>query len=156
MKSMEKEGVMALRLYSGVLNQIGAVQKVAKQSMKPEVGHFRRRCVPWKRKLREFSVTEEMLLPVDDTALDSEQSSKRPSERGVCARVDLGHDLLKEETLSQSNDKDKDKTKNTKNSFPNIIKENVMYILELIQDSDRERGGRRKAGEEEEHGKRNN
>lgn len=31
---------------------------------KPEVGHFRAQGVPMKRKLREFPVTEDALLPV--------------------------------------------------------------------------------------------
>lgn len=31
---------------------------------KPEVGHFRSQGVPMKRKLREFPVTEDALLPV--------------------------------------------------------------------------------------------
>lgn len=31
---------------------------------KPEVGHFRTQGVPMKRKLREFPVTEDALLPV--------------------------------------------------------------------------------------------
>lgn len=31
---------------------------------KPEVGHFRAQVVPLKRKLREFPVTEDALLPI--------------------------------------------------------------------------------------------
>ncbi|ERN02011.1 hypothetical protein AMTRI_Chr02g266340 [Amborella trichopoda] len=54
-KTMEKEGITAL--------QIGAGQKKAKQLTKPEVGHFRAQNVPLKRKLREFPVTEDALLP---------------------------------------------------------------------------------------------
>lgn len=34
---------------------------------KPEVGHFRAQGVPLKRKLREFPVTEDALLPVGMT-----------------------------------------------------------------------------------------
>lgn len=34
---------------------------------KPEVGHFRAQGVPMKRKLREFPVTEDALLPVGTT-----------------------------------------------------------------------------------------
>lgn len=36
---------------------------------KPEVGHFRAQGVPMKRKLREFPVTEDALLPVG-TSID--------------------------------------------------------------------------------------
>lgn len=44
--------------------QIGCGQKKAKQLTMPEVGHFRAQGVPMKRKLREFPVTEDALLPV--------------------------------------------------------------------------------------------
>ncbi|KAM0947549.1 putative ribosomal protein L3 [Dioscorea sansibarensis] len=44
--------------------QIGAGQKKEKHLRKPEVGHFRALGVPLKRKLREFPVTEDALLPV--------------------------------------------------------------------------------------------
>ncbi|KAK1319939.1 hypothetical protein QJS10_CPB04g01099 [Acorus calamus] len=55
-KTVEKEGIFAL--------QIGAGQKKAKHLTKPEVGHFRKHGVPLKRKLREFPVTEDALIPV--------------------------------------------------------------------------------------------
>ncbi|XP_072985240.1 large ribosomal subunit protein uL3m [Typha latifolia] len=55
-KTVEKEGIFAL--------QIGAGQKKEKHLTKPEVGHFRAQGVPLKRKLREFPVTEDALLPV--------------------------------------------------------------------------------------------
>ncbi|XP_072958865.1 large ribosomal subunit protein uL3m [Typha angustifolia] len=55
-KTVEKEGIFAL--------QIGAGQKKEKHLSKPEVGHFRAQGVPLKRKLREFPVTEDALLPV--------------------------------------------------------------------------------------------
>lgn len=55
-KTIEKEGIFAL--------QIGCGQKKAKHLTKPEVGHFRAQGVPLKRKLREFPVTEDALLPV--------------------------------------------------------------------------------------------
>ncbi|KAL0903889.1 hypothetical protein M5K25_025948 [Dendrobium thyrsiflorum] len=55
-KTPEKEGIVAL--------QIGAGQKKEKHLRKPEVGHFRAQGVPLKRKLREFPVTEDALLPV--------------------------------------------------------------------------------------------
>ncbi|XP_042989716.1 50S ribosomal protein L3-2, mitochondrial-like isoform X2 [Carya illinoinensis] len=55
-KTVEKEGITAL--------QIGCGQKKAKHLTKPEVGHFRAQGVPLKRKLREFPVTEDALLPV--------------------------------------------------------------------------------------------
>eukprot|EP01018_Ginkgo_biloba_P023151 Gb_28367 [translate_table: standard] len=55
-KTVEKEGHNAL--------QIGAGQKKAKQLTKPMVGHFRGQGVPLKRKLREFPVSEDALLPV--------------------------------------------------------------------------------------------
>ncbi|XP_040990709.1 50S ribosomal protein L3-2, mitochondrial-like [Juglans microcarpa x Juglans regia] len=55
-KTIEKEGITAL--------QIGCGQKKAKHLTKPEVGHFRAQGVPLKRKLREFPVTEDALLPV--------------------------------------------------------------------------------------------
>ncbi|XP_008790485.1 50S ribosomal protein L3-2, mitochondrial [Phoenix dactylifera] len=55
-KTVEKEGIFAL--------QIGAGQKKEKHLTKPEVGHFRAQGVPLKRKLKEFPVTEDALLPV--------------------------------------------------------------------------------------------
>ncbi|VVA97988.1 unnamed protein product [Arabis nemorensis] len=55
-KTVEKEGIFAL--------QIGCGQKKPKHLTKPEVGHFRAQGVPLKRKLREFPVTEDALLPV--------------------------------------------------------------------------------------------
>ncbi|OAY70841.1 50S ribosomal protein L3-2, chloroplastic [Ananas comosus] len=55
-KTVEKEGIFAL--------QVGAGQKKEKHLSKPEVGHFRAQGVPLKRKLREFPVTEDALLPV--------------------------------------------------------------------------------------------
>ncbi|KAF3790011.1 50S ribosomal protein L3-2 [Nymphaea thermarum] len=55
-KTMEKEGITSL--------QIGAGQKKEKHLTKPEIGHFRAQGVPLKRKLREFPVTEDALLPV--------------------------------------------------------------------------------------------
>ncbi|GAB4857905.1 60S ribosomal protein L3B [Ancistrocladus abbreviatus] len=55
-KTAENEGIFAL--------QVGCGQKKAKHLTKPEVGHFRAQGVPMKRKLREFPVTEDALLPV--------------------------------------------------------------------------------------------
>ncbi|KAL8483984.1 hypothetical protein ACS0TY_026615 [Phlomoides rotata] len=55
-KTPEKEGLCAL--------QIGCGQKKEKHLTKPELGHFRAQGVPMKRKLREFPVTEDALLPV--------------------------------------------------------------------------------------------
>ncbi|KAG6483959.1 50S ribosomal protein L3-2, mitochondrial-like [Zingiber officinale] len=55
-KTVEKEGFFAL--------QIGAGQKKEKHLTKAEVGHFRAQNVPMKRKLKEFRVTEDALLPV--------------------------------------------------------------------------------------------
>ncbi|KAL0457557.1 UNVERIFIED_CONTAM: 50S ribosomal protein L3-2, mitochondrial [Sesamum latifolium] len=55
-KTPEKEGFSAL--------QIGCGQKKEKHLRKPEVGHFRAQGVPMKRKLKEFPVTEDALLPV--------------------------------------------------------------------------------------------
>ncbi|KAG0452282.1 hypothetical protein HPP92_026061 [Vanilla planifolia] len=55
-KLPEKEGITAL--------QIGAGQKKEKHLTKPEVGHFRAQGVPLKRKLKEFPVTEDALLPI--------------------------------------------------------------------------------------------
>lgn len=43
---------------------MGAGQKKEKQLTKAETGHFRAHGVPLKRKLREFPVTEDALLPV--------------------------------------------------------------------------------------------
>ncbi|KAH7285990.1 hypothetical protein KP509_33G054400 [Ceratopteris richardii] len=44
--------------------QIGCGLKKAKQLTKPEFGHFMKQGVPLKRKLTEFPVTEDALLPV--------------------------------------------------------------------------------------------
>ncbi|KAL2459388.1 50S ribosomal protein L3-2 [Forsythia ovata] len=55
-KTPETDGIFAL--------QIGCGQKKEKHLTKPEVGHFRSQDVPMKRKLREFPVTEDALLPV--------------------------------------------------------------------------------------------
>ncbi|KAG0452299.1 hypothetical protein HPP92_025772 [Vanilla planifolia] len=55
-KLPEKEGITAL--------QIGAGQKKEKHLTKPEVGHFRAQGVTLKRKLKEFPVTEDALLPI--------------------------------------------------------------------------------------------
>ncbi|KAF8089459.1 hypothetical protein N665_0505s0009 [Sinapis alba] len=55
-KTVEKEGIFAL--------QIGCGHKKAKHLTMPELGHFRAQDVPLKRKLREFPVTEDALLPV--------------------------------------------------------------------------------------------
>ncbi|CAO2838070.1 unnamed protein product [Amaranthus hypochondriacus] len=58
-KTVEKEGIFAL--------QVGCSHKKAKHLTKPEVGHFRAQGVPLKRKLKEFPVTEDALLPVGTT-----------------------------------------------------------------------------------------
>ncbi|OEL33945.1 50S ribosomal protein L3-2, chloroplastic [Dichanthelium oligosanthes] len=71
-KTAEKEGFFALQkkvlLTSKILLlvfvKLGAGQKKEKHLTKPEVGHFRSQGVPLKRKLREFPVTEDALLPV--------------------------------------------------------------------------------------------
>ncbi|KAE8683381.1 50S ribosomal protein L3 [Hibiscus syriacus] len=55
-KTVEKEGIFSL--------QIGCGHKKAKHLTKPEVGHFRAQGVDLKRKLKEFPVTEDALLPV--------------------------------------------------------------------------------------------
>ncbi|XP_051141936.1 50S ribosomal protein L3-2, mitochondrial [Andrographis paniculata] len=55
-KTPEKEGFCAL--------QVGCGQKKEKHLRKPEVGHFRAQGVSMKRKLKEFPVTEDALLPV--------------------------------------------------------------------------------------------
>ncbi|KAF9617286.1 hypothetical protein IFM89_035230 [Coptis chinensis] len=55
-KTLDKEVTTTL--------QIGCGQKKEKHLTKPEVGHFRYQGVPMKRKLREFPVTEDALLPV--------------------------------------------------------------------------------------------
>ncbi|KAI3852220.1 hypothetical protein MKX03_012292 [Papaver bracteatum] len=55
-KTIDKEGITSL--------QVGCGQKKDKHLTKPEVGHFRAQGVPMKRKLREFPVTEDGLLPV--------------------------------------------------------------------------------------------
>ncbi|KAJ3683061.1 hypothetical protein LUZ60_013288 [Juncus effusus] len=55
-KTAEKEGIFAL--------QVGAGQKKEKHLTKAEVGHFRAQGVPLKRKLKEFPVTEDALLPI--------------------------------------------------------------------------------------------
>ncbi|XP_076941720.1 large ribosomal subunit protein uL3m-like [Bidens hawaiensis] len=55
-KTPDKEGITAL--------QIGCGHKKEKHLTKPEVGHFRAQGVPLKRKLREFPVTQDALLPL--------------------------------------------------------------------------------------------
>ncbi|XP_020274208.1 50S ribosomal protein L3-2, chloroplastic-like isoform X3 [Asparagus officinalis] len=45
-------------------SRIGIGQKKEKHLTKPEVGHFRAQGIPLKRKLKEFPVTEDALLPV--------------------------------------------------------------------------------------------
>ncbi|TYI39046.1 hypothetical protein ES332_A02G072100v1 [Gossypium tomentosum] len=55
-KTVEKEGIFSL--------QIGCGHKKPKHLTKPEVGHFRAQGVPLKRRLKEFPVTEDALLPV--------------------------------------------------------------------------------------------
>ncbi|KAJ4836010.1 60S ribosomal protein L3B [Turnera subulata] len=55
-KTFEKEGFFAL--------QIGCGQKKEKHLTKPEMGHFRAQGVPLKRKLKEFPVSEDALLPL--------------------------------------------------------------------------------------------
>ncbi|CAI7891127.1 unnamed protein product [Closterium sp. NIES-54] len=55
-KTREKEGYTSL--------QIGSGQKKPKQLTKPELGHFRAAGVPLKRKLVEFRVSEDCILPV--------------------------------------------------------------------------------------------
>ncbi|KAG2315820.1 hypothetical protein Bca4012_066667 [Brassica carinata] len=55
-KTVEKEGIFAL--------QIGCGHKKAKHLTMPVLGHFRAQGVALKRKLREFPVTEDALLPV--------------------------------------------------------------------------------------------
>ncbi|KAL0548493.1 hypothetical protein IC582_012946 [Cucumis melo] len=55
-KTIEKEGITAL--------QIGCGQKKEKHLSKPELGHFRAQGVPLKRKLKEFPVSQDALLPV--------------------------------------------------------------------------------------------
>ncbi|KAJ8430373.1 LOW QUALITY PROTEIN: hypothetical protein Cgig2_027012 [Carnegiea gigantea] len=54
-KTVEKEGIFAL--------QVGCSHK-EKHLTKPEVGHFRAQGVPLKRRLREFPVTKDAILPV--------------------------------------------------------------------------------------------
>ncbi|KAL2945169.1 50S ribosomal protein L3-2 chloroplastic [Bienertia sinuspersici] len=44
--------------------KVGCSHKKPKHLTKPEVGHFRAQGVPLKRKLKEFPVTEDALLPV--------------------------------------------------------------------------------------------
>lgn len=53
-----------LLVVSGLGIQIGAGQKKAKQLTKPELGHFIASGVPLKRKLAEFPVSDDALLPV--------------------------------------------------------------------------------------------
>ncbi|XP_028113783.1 50S ribosomal protein L3-2, mitochondrial-like isoform X1 [Camellia sinensis] len=55
-KTPQNEGISAL--------QIGCGHKKEKHLTKPEVGHFRAQGVPMKRKLREFPVSEDALLPL--------------------------------------------------------------------------------------------
>ncbi|KAI5672086.1 hypothetical protein M9H77_12450 [Catharanthus roseus] len=56
LKTPKKESISAL--------QIGCGHKKEKHLTKPEVGHFRTQGVPMKRKLREFPVTKDTLLPI--------------------------------------------------------------------------------------------
>ncbi|KAL9238098.1 hypothetical protein vseg_012569 [Gypsophila vaccaria] len=58
-KTIENEGIFAL--------QVGCSHKKPKHLTKPELGHFRAQGVPLKRKLREFPVTEDALIPVGTT-----------------------------------------------------------------------------------------
>lgn len=51
-------------VYYSCVSQIGCGQKKEKHLTKPEVGHFRSQGVPMKRKLKEFPVTEDALIPV--------------------------------------------------------------------------------------------
>lgn len=46
------------------VSQIGCGHKKEKHLTKPEVGHFRAQGVPMKRKLKEFPVTGDALLPL--------------------------------------------------------------------------------------------
>ncbi|KAF8045889.1 hypothetical protein N665_4251s0002 [Sinapis alba] len=55
-KTVEKEGIFALQIECG--------HKKPKHLMMPELGHFRAQGVPLKRKLKEFPVMEDTLLPV--------------------------------------------------------------------------------------------
>ncbi|XP_024531187.1 50S ribosomal protein L3-2, chloroplastic [Selaginella moellendorffii] len=55
-KTVDHEGFNAL--------QVGCGQKKPKQLSIPELGHFRSKGVPIKRKLKEFQVSEDALLPV--------------------------------------------------------------------------------------------
>ncbi|KAG2294562.1 hypothetical protein Bca52824_041231 [Brassica carinata] len=55
-KTVEKEGIFAL--------QIGCGHKKAKHLTMPVLGHFRAQGVALKRKLREFPVKEDAMLPV--------------------------------------------------------------------------------------------
>ncbi|RWW85458.1 hypothetical protein BHE74_00005853 [Ensete ventricosum] len=76
-KTVEKEGIFSLqvlseafrfnitiRFFPFLIFGVGAGQKKEKHLTKPEVGHFRAQGVPLKRKLKEFPVTEDALLPV--------------------------------------------------------------------------------------------
>ncbi|URE06911.1 Ribosomal protein L3 [Musa troglodytarum] len=56
--------ISVLWLDDNIVSQVGAGQKKEKHLTKPEVGHFRAQGVPLKRKLKEFPVTEDALLPV--------------------------------------------------------------------------------------------
>jgi large subunit ribosomal protein L3 len=52
------------RIFIFISVKVGAGQKKENHLTKPELGHFRAHGVPLKRKLKEFPVTEDGLLPV--------------------------------------------------------------------------------------------
>ncbi|CAL8079328.1 unnamed protein product [Prunus armeniaca] len=56
--------ITVLWVDDNIVSQIGCGQKKAKHLTKSEVGHFRAQGVPLKRKLKEFPVTKDALLPV--------------------------------------------------------------------------------------------
>ncbi|KAF9677964.1 hypothetical protein SADUNF_Sadunf08G0162700 [Salix dunnii] len=60
-KTAEKGGFFALQVGSG--QKMLEDKKKEKHLTKPVVGHFRAQGVPMKRKLREFPVTEDAILP---------------------------------------------------------------------------------------------
>ncbi|KAH9619117.1 hypothetical protein KSS87_012505 [Heliosperma pusillum] len=59
--------VSVLWFDDNIVSQVGCSHKKPKHLTKPELGHFRAQGVPLKRKLREFPVTEDALLPVGTT-----------------------------------------------------------------------------------------